>query len=390
MTKEQTLAAIEQAISTGEIKDVDTGFVTKIKEQNSGAALSFWVGTSAEYNAIEEKENNCFYILTDETTGDDFNEAIKTMREDIDYILERKNIVLPEITITTVYGGVVTLIDGKGKEIQGRADGESWVFEVAKYGDYTIKCVKGATVNNTHVITIDAVKQYSFETTHFAPNFAANSWSDIILAVENNIVPETWQVGDTKTLTADKEYSIRIIGKYHDTYKGLTTKAPLTLAFAPNADYTNAPIKNQMFNYAQDPFMWEKSDMRNTHLPAFLATLPQIIQDGIKEVKKAVSAAGGGAGSNYYVNDSIFLLSELEITGSGDYAPTAESGAQYEYYKNGNKDYTTSTSVVIQWTRSGYRHSGMYGVTYNVTSTSANASIKEVETELFAYPAFCF
>ena len=32
MTKEQILAAIEQAVEDGEIRDVDTGFVTKVKE----------------------------------------------------------------------------------------------------------------------------------------------------------------------------------------------------------------------------------------------------------------------------------------------------------------------------------------------------------------------
>ena len=59
MTKEQILAAITQAVSTGEIKDVDTGFVTKIKELNKNKQLSFWVGTTAEYNAIETKLENC-------------------------------------------------------------------------------------------------------------------------------------------------------------------------------------------------------------------------------------------------------------------------------------------------------------------------------------------
>lgn len=67
MTKEQILAAITQAVSTGEIKDVDTGFVTKLKEKNKGEQLSFWVGTTSEYNSIQTKELNCFYILTDDT-----------------------------------------------------------------------------------------------------------------------------------------------------------------------------------------------------------------------------------------------------------------------------------------------------------------------------------
>ncbi len=65
LTKEQTLAAIEQAVNTGRISDVDAGFVTKIKEQNKGAGLKFWVGTQAEYNAVRTKQNNCFYIITD-------------------------------------------------------------------------------------------------------------------------------------------------------------------------------------------------------------------------------------------------------------------------------------------------------------------------------------
>lgn len=81
MTKEQILAAIEQAVSNGEIKDVDTGFVTKIKERNMGAALSFWVGTQAQYNALETKAENCFYIITDDTTFEDFQTQVKTINE---------------------------------------------------------------------------------------------------------------------------------------------------------------------------------------------------------------------------------------------------------------------------------------------------------------------
>lgn len=77
MTKEQILAAIEQAVSTGTITNVDTGFVTKLKEQNAGAALSFWVGTQAQYNALETKAENCFYIITDDTAIDDIHAAIE-------------------------------------------------------------------------------------------------------------------------------------------------------------------------------------------------------------------------------------------------------------------------------------------------------------------------
>lgn len=70
MTKEQIYTAIEQAVTTGTITNVDTGFVSRIKEKNKGAKLAFWVGSNAEYNALTEKDNNCFYILTDDPTAE--------------------------------------------------------------------------------------------------------------------------------------------------------------------------------------------------------------------------------------------------------------------------------------------------------------------------------
>lgn len=66
MTKEQIITAITQAINTGTIKDIDTGFVTKIKEQNAGKQLTFWVGKQSQYNALTEKDENCFYIIADD------------------------------------------------------------------------------------------------------------------------------------------------------------------------------------------------------------------------------------------------------------------------------------------------------------------------------------
>jgi hypothetical protein len=94
MTKEQILTAITQAVETGEIKDVDTGFITSIKEQNSGAALSFWVGTQAQYNALTEIAQDCFYIITDDTSISDINEILeqhtKTLEDlSVDYAVEQ-------------------------------------------------------------------------------------------------------------------------------------------------------------------------------------------------------------------------------------------------------------------------------------------------------------
>lgn len=73
MTKEQIITAIEQALETGKVGDVDAGFITKIKETNASGTLQFWIGTTAEYNAIATKDAATLYILTDDSTADDFN-----------------------------------------------------------------------------------------------------------------------------------------------------------------------------------------------------------------------------------------------------------------------------------------------------------------------------
>lgn len=83
MTKEEILAAIVQAVQGGTIGDVDTGFVTTIKEQNKNAGLKFWVGTTAEYEALATKENNVLYIKTDDTLFADLNNAITDLQSSV-------------------------------------------------------------------------------------------------------------------------------------------------------------------------------------------------------------------------------------------------------------------------------------------------------------------
>lgn len=79
MTKEQTIAAIEQVISQGFISDVDTGFITKIKEQNKQKDLTFWVGSQAEYNAIETKAENCFYVISNSGNFAELKKAVENL-----------------------------------------------------------------------------------------------------------------------------------------------------------------------------------------------------------------------------------------------------------------------------------------------------------------------
>lgn len=69
MKKEQILTAIEQAVSTGTITDVDAGFVTTLKTID-GKALRFFWGTRAEYDKLSKaQKEGLFALITDDTTS---------------------------------------------------------------------------------------------------------------------------------------------------------------------------------------------------------------------------------------------------------------------------------------------------------------------------------
>lgn len=80
MTKEQILTAIMQAVESGEIKDVDAGFVSTIKTIN-GQPLKFFVGEQAAYDALTaEQKKNLFAIITNDVIKEDILAAISELQ----------------------------------------------------------------------------------------------------------------------------------------------------------------------------------------------------------------------------------------------------------------------------------------------------------------------
>lgn len=103
MTKEQIYAAIAEATGAT-ATEVDDAFITKIKEKNADKQLTFWVGTSAQYNglvAAGDIENDCFYILTDETFGDDVEATINEFREELESFIETAQPVITKASEDT-------------------------------------------------------------------------------------------------------------------------------------------------------------------------------------------------------------------------------------------------------------------------------------------------
>lgn len=83
MTKEQVLAAIANAISTGQVTGDYTAFIEMIKEQNKGAGVKIWLGTQAELLALAETDENTIYYVTDMSTLVDLDAALTTLKQQL-------------------------------------------------------------------------------------------------------------------------------------------------------------------------------------------------------------------------------------------------------------------------------------------------------------------
>ena len=121
LTKEQILDAIAQAQLGGSVLDYDSAFVSQLKEINHGYALKFWIGTQAEYNALQSHEVNVIYIISDDNSKEEILAAIDTLSHSLDGVnaaLAAKQDLLTfdaaptqNSTNPVTSGGVYTAID---------------------------------------------------------------------------------------------------------------------------------------------------------------------------------------------------------------------------------------------------------------------------------------
>lgn len=83
MTKEQILAAIAEAISTGQVTGDYSAFIEMIKEQNKGVGIKMWVGTQAELLALPEIEADTIYYVSDLSTLADLDNALADLKKQL-------------------------------------------------------------------------------------------------------------------------------------------------------------------------------------------------------------------------------------------------------------------------------------------------------------------
>lgn len=159
-------------------------------------------------------------------------------------------------------------------------------------------------------------------------NFGENSWADIILACQTKTVPDTWNVGDSCNMTINnKTYAIDIIGKNHDDYADGSGKAPLTFQM-----HTTYATQYKMNGAEYNNCGWVNCLVRTYNaFPKLRQVMPAEVVAAMKSVTKKTSA-GNASSAIDTTEDTLFLLSEIEVQGTRTFSYAGE-GTQYAYYK---------------------------------------------------------
>ena len=260
------------------------------------------------------------------------------------------------------------------------------VYEGTALG-YTDTGLTAWTTYYYRAFAYNAKKKYQTElrvvsmtATNLKPNFVDNTWDAIIEACHADSVPDTWVVGDNKTMTIDgTDYRFDIVGKNHDTY---TAGGIAPLTFGMHDCYgTKYPMYNSTTTSG-----WLGSKMRKVTLPAILSKIPVNIRNGIRAVDK-LTATSSYDGTIQTISEKLFPYSEMEVYGSTRYSYSGE-GKQYDYYKAGNSKIKKVGSTASEWLlRSPYVDVSNYFCGVNKDGTNDYIPVTASEGVCFG---FCF
>lgn len=286
--------------------------------------------------------------------------------------------IIPKLVVTTTPGAAITATSVEGfKVVKGTADTNgTCTLELPKAGTWDVTAMANSISNRQRIV----IGTQSMLLPLYHETFADNTWDEIIAVCRTGIVPDSWAVGDSKTMTiGGTAYQVDIIGKHHDTYADGSGTAPLT--FQLHDCYNEA---KQMYNTNLSGLGWKNTDMRLTYLPAILALMPAEVKNGLHAVNKKTSE-GGNSTTIETVSDTLFLLSEVEIFGTRRSSVTGE-GLQYDYYKAGNSKIKKREGVDEFWWERSSASGGMFcRVRDNGQAGASNAS-----SSLGVSFAFCF
>lgn len=269
------------------------------------------------------------------------------------------------IHVFATAGASVSMSKGE-KTFTATADSAGMVdLYPSEFGEWTV------TVGSTSkTINIDAIAVFYL----LMSDLESLSWSRVAAISKMGLASTVFHIGDEKTLTVNGvSYTAVIIGFDHDTPVNTATygrdKAGITWQLK-NCLNTTYPMNSSASSSSTNVGGWASCEMRTSTMATLLSQLASDLKNAIVKVKKLTSAGNQSTAINT-TEDSLFLLSEVEIFGFTSYAKAGE-GSQYEYYQSGNSSNKTINGIISSWwerSPSGSSSSGFCVVTGSGSTT---------------------
>lgn len=263
-------------------------------------------------------------------------------------------------------GTTVTMTKGSKTLTAVAGSNKQAVLYPAELGAWNVKRTwKGTTKTVSFTVeVIGIVYCYPFTV---GRDLESTSWADISTISELGMAQQFFQVGDQKSITVNGvKYQTRIIGFNHDN---LTSGGKAGITFQM-VDCLNTTYNMESSNTNANG--WLNCAMRKTHLRTTIwGQLESSLKSVIKTVNKLASA-GNQSATIQTAQDTLFLLSEVEIFGKVTYSKAGE-GSQYAYYAAGNSTIKKVNGSANYWWGRSPGGSGSAGFCYVYSDGTAVA-----------------
>ncbi len=277
-------------------------------------------------------------------------------------------------------GTTVTMTKGAKTLTAVAGSNKQAVLYPAELGAWNVKRTwKGTTKTVSFTVeVIGIVYCYPFTV---GRDLESTSWADISSISELGMAQQFFQVGDQKSITVNGvKYQTRIIGFNHDN---LTSGGKAGITFQM-VDCLNTTYNMESSNTNANG--WLNCAMRKTHLRTTIwGQLESSLKSVIKTVNKLASS-GNQSATIQTAQDTLFLLSEVEIFGKVTYSKAGE-GSQYAYYAAGNSTIKkVNGSADYWWERSPH---GSNSTTFCTVGSAGTANYNSASTTGGVAFGFC-
>lgn len=246
---EQILEAINAAITTGEIPSELTAFIDAIKEQNKGKSLKFWMGTQAEFLALDNTEEDIIYFINDSTNLLDLANALEQLKEQLqsgDFVVKKAEKADDATNVTMNINGkaISSIFENNGTTVKEATNAKSLNGKVIykHFGRLTAKSNSEDTTSNIRFTFISKRAPLSGKTENNTSmtdfNFVLDQLEYIPVIINNNLI--RFNDGDNeKSMLATSGYLVQGLNGINVTFDGI------------DAEYTNVSntyiIKQEIF-----------------------------------------------------------------------------------------------------------------------------------------------